>query len=86
MWETYFIALQHRGRKIPPEIWSLPVFARVALVVLTSSIAAPALAQTGSVSIPEPGDAALFVIAVIGLVVGRQASRRAPRQDDDTQV
>jgi len=58
---------------------------RIAVVFLTLSAAVPALAQSGSVQIPEPGDAALFVIAVIGLVVGRQASRRAPRQDDDPQ-
>jgi hypothetical protein len=41
--------------------------------------ATPALAQQGAAAIPEPGDAALFVLAVVGLVVGRQLSRRAPR-------
>jgi hypothetical protein len=64
----------------------MSVFARVAVTVLTLVMAAPAIAQSGSVQIPEPGDAALFVIAVVGLIVGRHASRRAPKPDapDDT--
>lgn len=65
------------------------MFARVVIAAFILSAAMPAMAQSGSVAIPEPGDAALFVIAVIGLVIGRQASRRAPRQDDtsdDTQA
>ncbi len=64
------------------------MFARIAVAVLTFVYASPALAGS-SVQIPEPGDAALFVIAVVGLVVGRHVSRRAPRHDvrpDDTQV
>lgn len=36
-----------------------------------------------SISIPEPGDAALFVVAVIGLIVGRHISRRPPSHDED---
>jgi hypothetical protein len=78
------MAAQHCGRKILPEIWSVPVFARIAVTLLALSIAAPAFAQSGGIQIPEPGDAALFVVAVVGLIVGRHASRRAPRQDDDT--
>ena len=65
------------------------MFARIAVAVLTLSMAAPALAQSGGIQIPEPGDAALFVVAVVGLIVGRHASRRAPKRDeapDDTQV
>lgn len=46
----------------------------IALLTLT---AAPAFAQTG-IAIPEPGDAALFVLAVVGLIIGRQSSRRPP--------
>lgn len=61
------------------------MFARFIVALLTVPMGAPALAQ-GSVQIPEPGDAALFVVAVIGLIVGRHVSRRAPRRDDDTQV
>jgi hypothetical protein len=82
------MAAQHCGRKIMPEIWSLPVFARIIVTVLTLPVAAPAFAQSG-IQIPEPGDAALFVVAVVGLIVGRHVSRRAPRQDeapDDTQA
>ncbi len=61
----------------------------VLIAVLALVLAAPALAAGGSVQIPEPGDAALFVVAVVGLILGRHASRRAPRPDttpDDTQV
>lgn len=65
------------------------MFTRFAIAVLIALSASPALAAGGSIQIPEPGDAALFVIAVVGLILGRHASRRAPRQDstpDDTQV
>jgi hypothetical protein len=68
--------------------WSRAVFTRFALVVVITLWSSPALAQ-GSVQIPEPGDAALFVVAVVGLILGRQASRRAPKRDqapDDSQV
>ena len=63
--------------------------ARFVAIALTLLMAAPALAQSGSVQIPEPGDAALFVVAVVGLILGRHASRRAPKRDeapDDTQA
>ncbi len=64
------------------------MFTRLATAVLIALWASPALAQT-SVQIPEPGDAALFVVAVVGLILGRQASRRAPKREeapDDTQA
>jgi len=83
------MAAQHCGRKIVPKIWSLPVFARIAVALTSLSLAVPAIAQSGGVQIPEPGDAALFVVAVVGLIVGRHVSRRAPRADDtpdDSQV
>ena len=49
------------------------------IIALASMLAAaaPALAQ-GSTRIAEPSDAAIFVIAVIGVIVGRQSSRRPP--------
>jgi hypothetical protein len=65
------------------------VFTRLVVAILIALSAPPALASGTSIKIPEPGDAALFVIAVVGLIVGRHASRRAPRDDgrpDDTQV
>ena len=69
------------------------MFTRLAVPVLIAlsamALASPVLAAGGSVQIPEPGDAALFVVAVVGLILGRHASRRAPRPDaapDDTQV
>ena len=65
------------------------MFTRLAVAILIALSASPALASGSSIQIPEPGDAALFVIAVVGLIVGRHASRRSPRHDsrpDDTQV
>jgi hypothetical protein len=65
------------------------VSARFVVLALTVLMAAPAVAQSASVQIPEPGDAALFVVAVVGLIIGRQASRHAPKRDqapDDTQA
>ncbi len=55
---------------------------RVLPLVSLAVCPAAALAQ-GAMAIPEPGDAALFVLAVTGLIVGRQLSRRAPRRKDD---
>ncbi|MFM9977320.1 MAG: hypothetical protein ACKVOP_04655 [Sphingomonadaceae bacterium] len=46
------------------------------------ALSAPAFAQS-SVAIPEPTDLALFALAVVGLIVGRQSSRNAPRDPDD---
>ena len=65
------------------------MFTRFAITVLIALSASPALAAGGSIQIPEPGDAALFVVAVVGLIFGRHASRRAPKREDvpeDTQV
>lgn len=65
------------------------MFTRFAVAVVIVLSVPPAMAAGGRIQISEPGDAALFVVAVIGLIIGRQASRRAPRPDkhpDDTQV
>jgi hypothetical protein len=54
-------------------------------LLLLVLLASPAMAETAR-SIPEPGDAALFVIAVVGLIVGRYAAGKAPprrRHDND---
>ncbi len=59
---------------------------RVTAFALFLTTASPALAQHGGIGIPQPGDAALFLVAVVGLIVGRHASRRAPSNDDDAQV
>mgnify|MGYP000698094585 CR=1 FL=1 len=53
------------------------------LFVLLIVLASPAFAQGSSIAIPEPGDAALFVLAVAGLLIGRHSSRRSPRRPDD---
>ncbi len=43
-----------------------------------SILAMPALAQ-GSISVPEPSNLALLALGVIGVVVGRQGSRKPPK-------
>jgi hypothetical protein len=43
-------------------------------VALTASPAAAA----GAIDIPEPGDPWLFALGVVGLLVGRHASRKKP--------
>ncbi len=53
---------------------------RLSCFALIATIAAPVLAQT-SIAVPEPSDAALFVLAIVGLVVGRHSSRRRPGGD-----
>lgn len=60
---------------------------RIVACLLLALATTPALAQSKGIQIPEPGDAALFVIAVVGLILGRHASRRPPRREtDDTQA
>jgi hypothetical protein len=49
-------------------------------------MAVPAHAQHVGAPTPDASDAALFIVAVVGLIVGRHVSRRAPRHDDDTPV
>jgi hypothetical protein len=44
------------------------LLARVIAVPLILLTASPALAQRASAQIPEPGDAALFIVAVVGLI------------------
>jgi hypothetical protein len=46
----------------------------VSLLVIIGT-ATPALAFA-SVAVPEPGEFGLFALGVIGLVIGRRASRR----------
>ncbi len=57
--------------------------ARVIVTALLMLVASPALAQHKALEIADRGDAALFVVAVLGLILGRHVSRRAPRHDDD---
>lgn len=45
-------------------------------LIAALSAAAPALAQSGGISIPEPTDGALFAIGLVGLIVGRQVAKR----------
>jgi hypothetical protein len=52
------------------------------IILVLASWVTPALAQTG-VQIPEPSDFALFALGVAGLIVGRQSSRRSPKDRDD---
>ncbi|MFY7838416.1 MAG: hypothetical protein ACOVQ0_19260 [Novosphingobium sp.] len=47
----------------------------LSLLILIAS-AAPAAAQSGGISIPEPTDGALFAMGLVGLIVGRQIAKR----------
>ena len=53
---------------------------RVFSIIAFALLASPGIAQT-SVAVPEPSDAALFLIAVVGLVIGRHASKRPPDRE-----
>jgi hypothetical protein len=70
-------------------------FARIWVWIVAVSLAAPAAAALPSISaaaagiasrvstpVPEPSDFALFLIGVIGLLVGRRTSRSRRRSDD----
>lgn len=45
-------------------------------------IGEPAFAARSATLVPEPSDFALFLIGVIGLVIGRTTSRASRRRDD----
>lgn len=55
---------------------------RIGLILPAIIIAEPALASRGATLVPEPSDFALFLIGVIGLVIGRTTSRAGRRRDD----
>jgi hypothetical protein len=48
---------------------------RLVSFLIILCVAAPALAQS-SIAVPEPGEFGLFALGVIGLMIGRHASRR----------
>lgn len=59
-----------------PSYRSHPVL-RITLAITAALAAiAPAMAQSGGISIPEPTDGALFAIGLVGLIVGRQVAKR----------
>ncbi len=53
---------------------------RGVFLLLLIADAAPALADD-SIQVPEPGNLGLLALAVIGLVIGRRASRQPPHDD-----
>ncbi len=54
-----------------------PPVLRISLAVLSVfGAVAPALAQSGGISVPEPSDGALFGLGLVGLIVGRQVAKR----------
>lgn len=58
-----------------------------ATVVLAFCVASPAFAQHPPVHpVPEPSDIGLFLMGVVGLMIGRRSSRRRNRSDDDTKA
>ena len=48
------------------------------MVALTASPATAAWGAAGGIDIPEPSDPWLFALGVVGLLVGRHASRKKP--------
>jgi hypothetical protein len=56
--------------------------AGVLVAVPTLSGAAADLASRVATPVPEPSDFALFVIGVVGLLIGRRTSRSRRRADD----
>ncbi len=48
------------------------------LILMTAFAAAPALAQSGGTSIPDPSGIALFGLGLAGVIIGRHFSRRRP--------
>ena len=48
----------------------------------SSKTPAPPLPPQTSIEIPEPGDFALFIIGVTGLIVGRWSSRARKRKQE----
>lgn len=54
------------------------VFVKRLFTSLLAAIACatPALAQSGGTSIPEPTNAALLGLGIVGLIVGRQVAKR----------
>ncbi len=59
-----------------PSDRSHPVLRITLAITAAFSAIAPAMAQSGGISIPEPTDGALFAIGLVGLIVGRQVAKR----------
>ena len=51
---------------------------RFALWALVAALIATPAAAAGWIEIPEPSDPWLFALGVVGLLVGRHASRKKP--------
>jgi hypothetical protein len=51
---------------------------RTAGWALMATLAASPAAAAGGIDLPEPGDPWLFALGVVGLLVGRHASRKKP--------
>lgn len=52
----------------------MPRFVLAVMSVLAT--VAPAMAQSGGITVPEPTDGALFALGLVGLIVGRQVAKR----------
>ncbi|MEK6636671.1 MAG: hypothetical protein AABY88_01170 [Pseudomonadota bacterium] len=64
---------------------ALAIFAAIpgaAIAQNSSKVPAPPLPPQTSTEIPEPGDFALFLIGVTGLVVGRWTSKSRKRRQE----
>lgn len=59
------------GKQVTP-----PVLRVVLSLIAALATVAPAFAQSGGISVPEPTDGALFAMGIVGLIVGRQVAKR----------
>ena len=53
---------------------------RAAALALAAALTASPTAAAGGIDIPEPSDPWLFALGVAGLLIGRHAAKRRPRE------
>ena len=70
------------GRKTLLALAIVIAIPSAAIAQNSSKVAAPPLPPQTSTEIPEPGDFALFLIGVAGLVIGRWTSKARKRRQE----
>jgi hypothetical protein len=75
-------AVMKLGRKSLLALAIVVAIPSAAFAQNSSKTAAPTLPPQNSTEIPEPGDFALFLIGVAGLVVGRWTSKARKRRQE----
>jgi hypothetical protein len=75
-------AIMKLGRKTFLALAIVVAIPGSAIAQNSSKVAAPPLPPQTSTEIPEPGDFALFLIGVAGLVIGRWTSKARKRRQE----